>query len=160
MTDPVLKLQILAHAEMALARIHTRRAANKGAYFAVALVLALLGLGMLTFSAYQALLVKYDPALAALLVALADLLLAVIIIVISRRIGINSEEERMAREIRELAYNELSTDVDAAKAEFAKVGADVRRIQSGFSSFSSSATSGIAALIPILSMLIKAVKRE
>ena len=45
MTDPVLKLQILARAEMALARIHTRRAANRGAYFAVALVLALLGLG-------------------------------------------------------------------------------------------------------------------
>lgn len=160
MTDPVLKLQILARAEMALARIHTRRAANKGAYFAVALVLVLLGLGMLNFASYLALLVKFSPAAAALLVALADLLVAVIIIVIAKRVGVNGEEERMAREIRELAYNELSTDVDAAKAEFVKVGADVRRIQSGFSSFSSSAASGIGALIPILSMLIKAVKRE
>ncbi len=160
MTDPVLKLQILARAEMALARIHARRAANRGAYFAVALVLALLGLGMLTFAAYQALLIQYSPAIAALLVAVADLLLAVIVIVIAKRVGVHVEEEKMALEIRELAYNELSTDVEAAKAEFSKVGADVRRIQSGFSSFSSSAAGSIGALIPLFNMLIKALKRE
>lgn len=160
MTDPVLKLQILARAEMAMARIHARRAANRSGYFAIALVLALLGMGMLTFACYLALLAKFSPPVAALLVALGDLLLAGIVVMLARRIGENSEEERMVRDIREMAYSELGADVEAVKQEFAKVGADVRRIKSGFSSFSGSAGSSLQAVLPIINMLIKVVKRD
>lgn len=159
MTDPIIKLQILARSEMALLRIQARRNAARTALFVVALLFALLALGMLNFAAYQALAVTQGPATAALLVALIDGVLALVVVIVSRGAGPHAEQEKMVRDMRDLAYNELSADFDEVTAGFTQVTEDVQRIRSGITSFTSGSSGLANNLAPILSLLIGAVKK-
>ena len=157
MSDTMLKLQILVRAELALAGIQGRRAGARSAYFAVALVFLLLGLGMLTVAAYQALLPRMGPAGAALTVALADIAIGIVVALVARRAGPSENEEKLAREIREMAYAELSGDIDQVKNEFNDIAAEVRRIRSGITSFTGGAAGAIG---PVLNLLVKAIKKK
>ncbi len=157
MSDPVLKLQILVRAELALAQIHARRAAARSAFFSVAMVFLLLGLAMMTLALYHALTPSMGPAWAAFVVALIDTFIAIIVILIAKRAGPAESEEALAREIRDMAYTELSADIEHVKSQLRQITDDVKRIRSGFASMTSGA---VGALGPLVSMLIKAVKRD
>lgn len=159
MTDPILKLQILARSEMALLRLQAKRNAVRTASFVVALVFVMLALAMLNFAGYQALVETRSPAIAALLVAVADIVVAVIVVLMSRGAGPNEEQEKMVRDIRDLAYNELSADFDVARAKVSEVTEDVKRIRSGFSAVTSGSGSIANNLAPLLGLLISAVKK-
>ena len=159
MTDPILKLQILARSEMALLRIQAKRNAVRTASYVFALVFILLALAMLNFAGYQALVETRSPAIAALLVAAVDVVVAVIVVLMSRGSGRNEDQEKVVRDIRDLAYNELSADFDEAKAKVAQVTEDVKRIRSGFSAVTGG-SGGIANnLAPLLGLLISALKK-
>jgi hypothetical protein len=160
MTDPILKLQILARSELTLLRLQAQRSAARMELFVVALVFALLALGMLNFAAYQALTVKQGPAFAALIVALADGFLALILVVFSRLVGPNADQEKMVRDIRDLAYSELSADFDEVKAGLTKVTEDVHRIRSGFTAFTSGSGFLVNNVSSILTVLISAIKKR
>ena len=56
-----------------------------------------------------------------------------------------------------MAYAELGNDIDKVKAEMDQISGDIKRMRSGFASFTSGA---IGTLGPIVSMLLKAAKRE
>ena len=156
MSDPMLKLQVLARSELALAQMRTRRTVSRAVLFVVAVVFALLGLGMLNFSAYQSMVVIYGSAQSALYVALSDMALAAIIILAAQRVGPNENEEKLARELRDYAYSELNGDINQVKSDFSEITADIKQIRSGFSAFSGGAVSG---LTPLLSLLIKTIKK-
>ena len=160
MKDPVLKLQLLARTEMALGRIQARRTGNRITLSLIALVFVLLGLGMLNFSGYQAFAVRFSPALAGLFIALIDIVIAGIIFSLAGKTGGESNEEKMAKDIRDLAYSELNADVDTLKAEFTKVSEDVHRIRSGFSAIKSGSAGGLSGIVPLLGLLTKAVKKN
>ena len=85
MADPVLKLQILARSELAMAQIHARRAGSRSAFFAVALVFLLLGLAMMTLAVYNALAPSLGPAWAAFVVALVDTFIGIIVALAARK---------------------------------------------------------------------------
>jgi hypothetical protein len=160
MADPGHKLKILARSEMTLIRLQARRNAIRMELFLVALVFVLLALGMLNLAGYQALAVKKGPAFAALIVALADGLLALVLVFVSRRVGPGDEQEKMVRDIRDLAYNELSTDFDKVKSGVTEVTEDLRRIRSGFTAITGGSGGLVANLSPVLSLLIDAVKNR
>ena len=160
MNDPILKLQILARSEMALLRIYAQRRATQTALFAVALVFALIALGMLNFAGYHALAEVQSPAVAALLIAGIDAILALIVIAISRGAGPNPEQEKVVRDIRDLAYNELSADFDEVKAKVGQVTEDVNRIRSGLSAFSGGSVGAASNLTPLLGLLVTAIKKS
>ena len=157
MPDPVLKLQILARAEMAMAQIHARRAGSRSAFFSVALVFLLLGLAMMTLAIYNALIPSLGPAWAAFVVALVDTFIGIIVVLVARKAGPSENEEKLVREIRDMAYAELSKDIEQVKSELNSITADVKRIRSGFTSVTSSAA---GALGPVISMLLKVAKRD
>ena len=125
MSDPVFKLQLLARAELALTEIYARRAAVRSGYLAFALVFALIGLAMFNVAAYLALAEQMSPAFAAFLMSGANALVAVLVLFIGRRAGPSAGEERMARELRELAYREVSEDVDQVKARLDHLAGEV-----------------------------------
>ena len=156
MAEPVLKLQLLARAEMALAQIRARRAAERSTLFMVAMVFALAGLGMLNFAGYHALVPSFGPAKAAFLVSLVNIAIAVIVILFGRRAGPSESEEKMARELRDLAYRALNEDMEEVKVRLSQVTADVQRIRSGFSAFGG----GAANLAPVIGMLVSLLRRE
>ena len=75
----------------------------------------------------------------------------------ARNAGARDNEEKLAREMRSLAYTEIDRDVEQVQAELEKIAADVEKIRSGFASFSS-AVSG--TLTPLLGLLGKTVKKH
>ena len=155
MKNPVLKVNLLIRAETALARVRARRTANRIILSLVALVFVLIGVAMLNFSIYQAFTVKFSPGLASLFVSLINLFLAGVIFLIVGKIGGESNEEKMAAEIRDLAYSEIGSDVEGVKAEIGKVVDDINRIRSGFTSFT-----GGTSVLPFLGMLTKAITKK
>jgi hypothetical protein len=157
MSDPVLKLQILARAEIALAQIRTQRATGRTILYAVAMIFGLLALGMLNFAGFHALSPQHGAAMAAFYVALADFAVAVIVILAANKIGHRVQDEKLAREVRDLAYAELNRDVQQVKEEMTQIIDDVRSIRDSFSSFSGVAMGTIA---PLLKMLVGSGKKK
>ncbi|MFT5730704.1 MAG: hypothetical protein ACI8PB_004892 [Desulforhopalus sp.] len=156
MNDPVLKINLLVRSELALARIQTRRAVSRIILSLIALVFVLLGLGMFNFSIYQAFIASFSPAVAGSFVALINLFLAGVIFMFAGKIGTESNEEKMAQEIRDLVYAELNSDVTSVKSEMSKVSDDIKKIRRGFNSF----TETTGSIIPLFSLLTKAVSKK
>ena len=155
MKNPVLKINLLIRAETALARVRARRTANRIILSLVALVFVLIGVAMLNFSMYQAFALRFSPGLACLFVSLINLVLAGRVFFIAGKFSGESNEEKMAAEIRDLAYSEIGTDVEGVKAEITKVVDDINRIRSGFSSFT-----GTSSILPLLGTLTKAISKR
>jgi len=133
MSDSAFKLQLLVRAELALTKIYARRTMSRAVFIAVALVFILMALGMLNYAAYLSLLDKYTPGIAALLVASADVACAVVIVIIGRKAGPSESEENMAKEIRDMAYEEVSKDVEEVKLKIEQLTDEVKNIRAGVS---------------------------
>lgn len=162
MDETLLKLRVLARAEMTLAKANARRMAARSRLYAIALGMVLLTVVMINIAAYEYLSTLKGEAIAALLVALANGALAVVVLFAASRIQAGPEEE-MVKEIRELALSELSADAEGVKQSFAQISADVERIRSGFSSVSGlfgSGHSGLGSLGPLLGMLTSMLKKK
>jgi hypothetical protein len=147
MSDAIFKLQLLARAELALAEINARRAGARTAYLGVALVLCLLGLAMLNFAGYLALAEQVSPAVAALIMAVVNGAAALVVVSLSSKAGPSENEERMAREIRELAYKEVSEDVEEVKLRLENLAQEVSSIGANVSR----ATSAVRFMLGLLS---------
>lgn len=157
MSEPIMKLQLIARSEMALAQINARRVVSRSALFSVALVFLLLGLAMMTLAAYYALESRLGAPMAAFTVSIIDTVIGIIFILIARRAGPSVNEEKLAREIRDMAYAELGNDIDKFKNELNQITNDIKGIRSTFTSFTGGAASSLG---PIISMLIKMAKNR
>jgi len=155
MSDPMMKLEILARAELALAQMRAQRTAGRSVMFVVSMVFALIGLGMINFAAFYAVSPRWGPAAAALIVSLVNFAITGVVLVASRKVGPGEKEEKLAREIRDLAYTQINRDVDQVKAEIVQITDDVRNISSSIKSFSGAASNTLG---PLMGMLVKALK--
>ena len=152
MSDSTFKLQLLVRAELALTKIYARRSLFRAAAVAAALAFILLGLGMLNYAAYLGLLDKYTPGTAALLVASADAACAVVIIFIGSKLGPSEAEENMAKEIRDMAYNEVGKDVEEVKQRIDQLANEMKSIRAGVST-------AMGTIRFFVSMLSKSAKK-
>ena len=157
MAEPIVKLQFLVRAELALAEIRARRTATRSAYFSVSLVFLFLGLAMMTLAVYHALQPYVGPAWAAFIVSAVDTVIGVALLQVARRAGPGENEEKLAREIREMAYAELNADIQQVKNDLVNITTEVKRIRSGVTAFASGTASTLG---PVVSILLKALKRE
>ena len=153
MSDSAFKLQLLVRAELALTKIYARRSVLRAAFMAVALVFILMALGMLNYAVYLSLLDKYTPGIAALLVASADVACAVVIAIIGRKAGPSESEENMAKEIRDMAYDEVSKDVEDVKLRIEQLTDEVKNIRAGVST-------AVGTIRFFVSLLSKSVKKK
>ncbi len=125
------KLRILARAEVALAQIRMQRAGFQAALFAVAALFALFGLVFLNVAGYHALVPHFGAAVAALLVAAANTTLAGAAVAIALKARPGSANEKTAREIRDLASEEIKKDVDEVRDEIQRIGDEIEGIRTG-----------------------------
>ncbi len=133
MDETILKVRILAKAEMTLLKANAHRAAVRGRLFAIAIGLILITVLMVNLAAYQYLAETQSEAMSAMIVGLVNALLAVMLMISAMRVK-PGPEEAMVREIREMAMSELSADIDNMKGEFAQVSDDLNKIKTGVSS--------------------------
>jgi hypothetical protein len=132
-----MKFQIIARAEMALFHIRAQRVAGRSTLFIVAIVLCLLALGMLDFAAFSAMAPSQGPALAALYMALANAGAAVLVVAAARKAGPSESQEKLALQIRDLAYTELNRDIEQVQTEIQDTVKEVRQLRSGVQSVGS-----------------------
>ena len=157
MAEPIAKLQLLVRTELALAEIRGRRVATRSAYFSVSLVFLLLGLAMMTLAVYHALQPHVGPAWAAFIVSTVDTVIGIALLLVARRAGPGENEEKLARELREMAYAELNGDIQKVKNDLENITNEVKRIRSGVTAFTSGT---VNTLGPLISLLLRTLKRE
>lgn len=160
MNDSINKIHILIRSEMALFRLQARRVATQTAFKTIALVFAILALAMLTLSGYLALAAAYGPTVAALIVALIDGLLALLLLLISQHVKSSIEHEKVIKEVRDIAYDSLNTDFEKIKTELGEVTSDVKRIHDNVAAILSGSTSLITSITPVLGLVAAAVKKN
>lgn len=149
------KIQILARAEMALARIRVQRTGFQAALFAVAALFALFGLVLVNVAGYQGLAPRMGPAGAALAVAAANMVLAIIAVVIALNARPGRANEKMAQEIRDLASEEIKKDVDEVRGEINRIGDEIEGIRTGMASMREAVPGGLRSVIGLASTVRK-----
>jgi hypothetical protein len=132
----MMKFQVLVRAELALAQIRLHRTLKRSAWFALAGLVGLVALAMLDVAVYHALIPSQGPVVASLLITLFNGILAGIFITVAQKIGSSDAEEKLARQMRDLAAGEINNDVEQARAELAEISDSVRRVRSSLSAAS------------------------
>ena len=158
MDETLLKLRILASAELKLAQLRAQRQVNRAILVAIALGLLLLTVAMVNLGAYQLLTYTHSESGSAFLVAAGNGVLAVLVVFVVRRIQAGPEE-KLAQEIRDMALDEFNVDVDAFKDE---LGTDVKRLKKGFSILNkgSQIGAGLASVAPVIATIIDAMRER
>jgi len=128
MNESLQKVQIVARAQAAILRAQLRRSVASLVLVAVGLVFALLAVGVLNFAAYAAVELRLGPGPAGLIVGSVDLLLAGALFAKGLAASPESEEEKLAREITEMATESLSAELDEARGELRDFMKSTRRL--------------------------------
>ncbi|KZX58265.1 hypothetical protein A3709_02030 [Halioglobus sp. HI00S01] len=128
MADNMFKLQLLARAELAVKDVQARRLLARSSYLGFALVLFLLALGMLNLAGFLAFEEVLSPAGAALAMAAINAVGVALLMHLSKRAGPSEREEALAREIREMAYQQVNHDVEEVKEKLEHVASEVTRM--------------------------------
>lgn len=159
--DPMIKkLRILMRLELTLARINAQRMAHKIVYGVFTVALLIIALVMVNVGAYQLLAESFGSAASAFLVALGNVVLAVIPVLLSKGLK-PGPEEAAVREIRELALSEIAAEAQDVQEGFSHLADDVKKIRSGLSAFNGGGLdAGLMSLGPVLGFLIDLLKRK
>jgi len=159
MDELVVKLRLLAKAELILLRLHLRRTVKQATFYIVAALLAVLAVGMLNVALYLYLSPLLESARAALVVALADIALAAVVILAAGRMHLGPEADA-ANALRELTMRELVSDVDRVRAQIADLSDDIKKIRTTVTGFMSLDSIGLPSLLQWLPMLLGLFRRK
>ena len=155
----IAKMRLLAKAEAILVRLHLRRAVRQVSVVLAAALFGLLGLAMLTVAFYLFLAPRIDPALAALSVAVLDLLLAVAAVVAASRLELGPEAEA-AEMIRDRASSELAADAERLRAQLDDLGQDIKRIRSAVTGLVHPGGIGLPVIFQWIMMFVTYLRRK
>jgi hypothetical protein len=122
----VRSLKVFWRSEHLLRQNEFRLVVQKVQYNALAGLVALIGLVMMSIAFFFALIPYCGQALAALAVGCTDFVLAGMLVAYARSLK-PSEEVKMAREIRDMALSDIEEEVSQAEAGLVALKDDARR---------------------------------
>jgi len=155
----IAKLRLLAKAEAILVRLHLRRAVRQVSFVLAAALFGLLALAMLNVAFYLFIASRIDPALAALSVAVLDLLLAAIAVVAASRLELGPEAET-AEMIRDRASNEIAADAERLRAQLDDLGQDIKRIRAAVTGITQPGGIGLPVIFQWIMMFVTYLRRK
>lgn len=120
-------LSVILRTERLIARRRMAVLRGQSTLLALGGLIGIIGLVMLDVAALSALREVISPPLAALTVALVNLVLAAIIVAAALRMNAEAELEPVLA-VQELAYSEIESDLEAAVTELREAGADIHRM--------------------------------
>ena len=155
------RLALFARAEALAMRIRARRAVRLTVLSAGALAAALFAFGLLNVAAFNALAALYGQTIAALLLAVCDALVALLLATLARR-RTPSEEEVMVDELRALALAGLSGDAERLRAQLMQLQQQMTHIGEAISRITAAQPLqfGLSTIAPIVAMASRLVKRR
>ncbi len=155
MKELAMKLRILWRAEMTLFKAEAQRRTDRSAWLAICLICILVAIVFVNVGLFYWLTDADGDSTAAFILAAGNLGLAILPFLMSRRIKPGPEEE-MVVEIRDMAMEQITKDVDDAAQTVTEFSNSVNQLKSGITSFSSR---GIAGMGPVLTMAIDMLKK-
>jgi hypothetical protein len=159
MDETILKLRILARAEVTLARVHGRVLARRLLLAALTVGAILLTVVMVNLGSFELLAERFGKGAAAFVVAGVNAALAVVLLLLAGRQR-PCPEEQMVQDIRDLALAELSADAEAVRQGLDAVTSDLERIRTGIGALTGGAGAGLGNLAPVVGLLVEALKRR
>jgi hypothetical protein len=161
MNELIVKLRILARAEVTLFKADAERRTNMALLAAISLGCVLVALIFVNMGLFFTLTESEVDSRAAFILAGGNLALAVVPFLLRRQAKPGASEQ-MVREIREMAADEISKDIQSVSDEIASVGAGIKQLKSGISSFGGGGSMGSAmgVLGPVLPLLIDLLKKS
>ncbi len=127
MIDDLLRdLQLVWRADSIIAKIWIHVMARRFGLFALAGLIATFGLGMANVAAFYGLQPAWGPVWAATIVAVADLVLAGIVLLLGRSARPGPEVE-LALDLRKMAVASVQADAQDVKATVDALGQEIRR---------------------------------
>jgi len=153
------KVNLLIRSEKALLRLEMRRKGRQVVLAVVAVLAILATLVMLNVALYFYLAESFSTVLSALLLAGANLALAVLFLVIASHQELGAEADAI-NEIRDYALQELSGDFDEIRQEAMEIRDSFSKVSSGISSVFNRDFSVLKSVLPIVEMVFEARKKE
>jgi len=135
MIDSIVRdLQVLAKADSLIGRIWLNIMARRFGLFALAGLIAVFGLGMANVAGFYGLQQHWGPVWAAAVVAVADLIIALIIVLVARSIQPGPEIE-LAFDVRKMAVEAIQADSRDIKATVDSFGQQIKQTKDTVAGF-------------------------
>ena len=161
MNEIMVKLRILARAEMTLFKADAERRKNAASLTAISIGCIFVALVFVNVGFFFMLTDSAVDSRAAFILAGGNFGLAVIPFLLRRQFK-PGPEEAMVREIREMAADEVVKDINSVADEIAAVGSGIKQLKAGVSSFAGGGGMGgaMGALGPVLPLVIDLLKKS
>ncbi|MDP2409337.1 MAG: phage holin family protein [Pseudolabrys sp.] len=135
MIDNIVRdLQVLGKADSLIGRIWLNVMARRFGLFALAGLVGVFGLGMANVAGFYGLQQSWGPVWAAAIVAVADLIIALIIVFLGRSIRPGPEIE-LAFDVRKMALDAIQADARDIKGTVDLFGEQIRQTKDTISGF-------------------------
>lgn len=154
-------LQLLWRSERVMAEARLKLTSRKLVLAVIAGIACLIAVSMLNLAAYWALITVVSKPLAALIVALVNIVIAGLLIAIAQGLQPGPEEE-MLREVRDIALGDLGSEVDDVQAKLLQLREDVEGVRTSVTQFVQRPTDALSPtmIVPALSAIAKLAKSK
>ena len=127
-TETLLRnLRVIIRSEKILARAQIQMASRRVVLAVVAGIAALFALGLFNVAAFFALELEFSPAVSALLLALANLVIAGVVVLVAVNLK-PGHDAQMASDFRDMAVSEIEQQVSGVEDSIRRVGAEITDI--------------------------------
>ncbi|CTQ53752.1 hypothetical protein LP7551_02279 [Roseibium album] len=160
MESVVRNMRLIWRAELLIIEAKLNIATKKIGATAFAGLIFIFGLGMLNVAGFFALEQEWGPVYAALGVAIADFLIAALLLLWGSRLSTGPELE-LAKEVRDAGLEELEAKAEHIQDEVMAVRDELLSLKKSLTAFSKNPLDGTinSLLTPILTLLIKSLSK-
>lgn len=162
MIDNLIRdLQVLRKADFLIGRIWLNVMLRRFGLFAFAGLIAMFGLGMADVAGFYALCASVSPVWAAAIVAIVDLVIAVIVLLVAANARPGPEIE-LAFDVRKMAIDAIQTDARDLKLTVDALGQEIREVKANIVGFAHNPLDVAAQklLIPAALSIIKGMRSK
>lgn len=154
-------LQLLWRSERVMAEARLKLISRKLVLAVIAGIACLIAVSMLNLAAYLALITVVSKPLAALIVAVINLVIAGLLVAIAQGLQPGPEEE-MLREVRDIALGDLGSEVDDVQAQLLQLREDVEGMRASVTQFVQRPLDALSPtmIMPALSAIAKFAKSK
>ena len=153
------KIKLLVKSEKALLSLEMRKKSRQTVWVALGLIAVLVTLVMINITAYLYLSSTRTALEAATIQTGVNIVLAVLFFILASRQTLGAEAASI-EDIRDFAWEQVSTDIDEVKQHATDLKNSVVKVKKTVDSFTTGDAFGIKKVLPIITTLIDLNKRK
>ncbi|BAF71799.1 hypothetical protein [Sulfurovum sp. NBC37-1] len=153
------KMKLLIKSEKAMLRLEMKKKSRQTFWITLGLLAVLVSLVLLNVTVYLYLAERYTTLQAAAILSGINLTVAALFFFISSRQE-NTAEAQAIEEIRDFAWEQLSTDLDDVKQNVSEFKESVVKVKKSVDSFTNGTAFGLNKVMPVITTLIELNKKK